>query len=80
MFFRLISPLIFLHAGMKIVALIETTAPICVEKFSDYPQLGRFTVRDEGRTIGIGKVTKLSPRAEELPDVAKLSVEERMTS
>jgi hypothetical protein len=38
------------------VALIETTAPVCVERFSDYPQLGRFTLRDEGRTIAIGKV------------------------
>ena len=39
--------------GQKIVALIETTAAVCVEKFTDYPQLGRF---DEGRTIAIGKV------------------------
>jgi len=38
------------------MALIETTAPVCVERFSDYPQLGRFTLRDEGRTIAIGKV------------------------
>ncbi|THV08588.1 hypothetical protein K435DRAFT_740811 [Dendrothele bispora CBS 962.96] len=45
--------------GQKIVALIETTAPVCVERFSDYPQLGRFTLRDEGRTIAIGKITKL---------------------
>ncbi|KAF8195924.1 eukaryotic polypeptide chain release factor 3 [Mycena galopus ATCC 62051] len=34
-------------------------APVCVERFADYPQLGRFTLRDEGRTIAIGKVTKL---------------------
>jgi peptide chain release factor subunit 3 len=39
--------------------LVETTAPVCVERFADYPQLGRFTLRDEGRTIAIGKVTKL---------------------
>ncbi|XP_006460075.1 hypothetical protein AGABI2DRAFT_191843 [Agaricus bisporus var. bisporus H97] len=49
----------FAKKGQKIVALIETTAPICIEKFSDYPQLGRFTLRDEGRTVAIGKVTKL---------------------
>ena len=36
--------------GQKIVALIETPAPVCVEKFADYPQLGRFTLRDEGRS------------------------------
>ncbi|KAF9534359.1 eukaryotic polypeptide chain release factor 3 [Crepidotus variabilis] len=45
--------------GQKIVALIETAELVCVEKFSDYPQLGRFTLRDEGRTIAIGKITKL---------------------
>ncbi|KAF9055061.1 hypothetical protein BDZ89DRAFT_1055681 [Hymenopellis radicata] len=49
----------FAKRGQKIVALIETTAPICVERFADYPQLGRFTLRDEGRTIAIGKITKL---------------------
>ncbi|MCO5585376.1 hypothetical protein L7F22_039309 [Adiantum nelumboides] len=64
----------FAKKGMKIVALIETAAPICVERFADYPQLGRFTVRDEGRTIGIGKVTKLSPNIEELPDVQKMAI------
>lgn len=66
----------FARKGMKVVALIETAQPICLERFADYPQLGRFTLRDEGRTIGIGKVTKLSPRADELPDIAKLSIEQ----
>lgn len=32
---------------------------ICMETFKDYPQLGRFTLRDEGKTIAIGKVLKL---------------------
>ena len=45
-------------AGQKIVALLETTQLICVERFADYPQLGRFTLRDEGRTIAIGKVRR----------------------
>jgi len=33
--------------------------PLCVEKFADFPTLGiaRFTLRDEGRTIGFGKIT-----------------------
>ena len=42
--------------GQKIVALVETVQPVCVERFIDYPQLGRFTLRDEGKTIAIGKV------------------------
>jgi len=45
--------------GQQIIALIETTQTVCLEKFSDYPQLGRFTLRDEGKTIAIGKVTKV---------------------
>lgn len=27
-----------------------------MEKFADAPQLGRFTIRDEGKTIAFGKV------------------------
>ncbi|KAJ3810018.1 eukaryotic polypeptide chain release factor 3 [Lentinula lateritia] len=60
--------------GQKIVALIETTAAVCVERFTDYPQLGRFTLRDEGRTIAIGKITKLVEGTEEITDgVANLA-------
>lgn len=66
----------FAKKGMKIIALVELAGPICVERFKDYPQLGRFTLRDEGRTVAIGKVTKLITSADELPDVAKLSVSE----
>ncbi|KAJ3479994.1 hypothetical protein NLI96_g8679 [Meripilus lineatus] len=59
----------FAKKGQKIVALVETTAPVCVEKFSDYPQLGRFTLRDEGKTVAIGKITKLVER--NLDDIAE---------
>ncbi|SNX86816.1 probable SUP35 - eukaryotic peptide chain release factor GTP-binding subunit [Melanopsichium pennsylvanicum] len=64
----------FAKKGMKIIALVELAGPICVERFKDYPQLGRFTLRDEGRTVAIGKVTKLITNPDDLPDVAKLSV------
>ncbi|OMH82555.1 Eukaryotic peptide chain release factor GTP-binding subunit [Zancudomyces culisetae] len=37
----------------------NSTGVICVERFKDYPQLGRFTLRDEGKTIAIGKIIKL---------------------
>ncbi|TFK55670.1 hypothetical protein OE88DRAFT_1621598 [Heliocybe sulcata] len=49
----------FAKRGQKIVALVETAQPVCIERFVDYPQLGRFTLRDEGKTVAIGKVTKL---------------------
>lgn len=44
---------------MQIIAKVETTAPICLETYKEYPQLGRFTLRDEGKTIAMGKVSIL---------------------
>ena len=32
---------------------------VCIETFEASPQLGRFTLRDEGKTIGIGKCLEL---------------------
>lgn len=44
------------------IARIATERSICVEKFDVVPQMGRFTLRDEGKTIAIGKIVKL-PKA-----------------
>lgn len=62
----------FAKKGQKIVALLESSGPVCVERFNDYPQLGRFTLRDEGKTVAIGKITKLIEKTEtgELADVS----------
>lgn len=53
------KPPAFAKKGMKIIAVLETESPVCIETYEDYPQLGRFTLRDQGTTIAIGKVTKL---------------------
>lgn len=53
------KPPAFAKKGMKIIAVLETEAPVCVETYNDYQQLGRFTLRDQGVTIAIGKITKL---------------------
>ena len=45
--------------------MIECSQPVCLELFSDVPQLGRFFLRDEGKTIAIGKVTALGPKKKE---------------
>ncbi|TRX90835.1 hypothetical protein FHL15_008239 [Xylaria flabelliformis] len=48
--------------GDSIIARMEVTGgagSVCVETFEDAPQLGRFTLRDQGQTIAIGKITKL---------------------
>lgn len=65
------SKLTVFSTGQKIIAQIEATALVCVERFTDYPQLGRFTLRDEGKTVAIGKVCRLSshPRATGVLDV-----------
>ncbi|KAK5781956.1 hypothetical protein RI543_000609 [Arxiozyma heterogenica] len=53
-------PPAFAKKGMKIIAVLETEAPVCVETYQDYPQLGRFTLRDQGTTIAIGKIIKVA--------------------
>ncbi|CAL9731350.1 eukaryotic peptide chain release factor GTP-binding subunit [Monosporozyma unispora] len=53
-------PPAFAKKGMKIIAVLETEAPVCVETYEDYPQLGRFTLRDQGTTIAIGKIIKVA--------------------
>ena len=40
----------FAKQGSVVDCLIETSAPICIERFEDYKQLGRFTLRDEGQS------------------------------
>jgi elongation factor 1-alpha len=33
--------------------------PLVIEKFTDFPQLGRFALRDMGTTIGAGIVLEV---------------------
>lgn len=46
-------------AGDAIIARIELTVPIVIECHKDFDKLGRFMIRDDGKTIAIGLVTKL---------------------
>ena len=65
----------FVPVGQKIVAVIEASDSVCVERFAEHPQMGRFTLRDEGRTVAIGKVTKLIDTPVEVIDgVANLTL------
>lgn len=45
--------------GAAVVCRIWVENLICIEKFSDFAQLGRFTLRTEGKTVAVGKVTDL---------------------
>lgn len=54
--------------GDSIIARMQViggAGAVCVERFEDYAQMGRFTLRDQGQTIAIGKITKLITAAEE---------------
>lgn len=54
----------FAKLGMRVVCMVETSQTIPVDTFSQIPFMGRFTLRTEGKTIGIGKITKLPPKKE----------------
>ncbi|KAB8072221.1 P-loop containing nucleoside triphosphate hydrolase protein [Aspergillus leporis] len=52
----------FASKGQTIIARLEVTSSagaVCVERFEDYDQMGRFTLRDQGQTVAIGMITKL---------------------
>ncbi|KAJ1664411.1 translation termination factor GTPase eRF3 [Coemansia sp. RSA 1646] len=49
----------FVKKNEACIVRIEAKRSVCVERFKDFMQLGRFTLRDEGKTIAIGKVVKL---------------------
>ncbi len=53
----------FVKGNTLAMARIQVEKLICVEKFENVPQLGRFTLRDEGRTIAIGKIERLPKSA-----------------
>ena len=44
----------FLKSGDQGKVVIKVPKPICLEKYEFMPNLGRFTLRDEGKTIGFG--------------------------
>ncbi|KAG8196068.1 hypothetical protein JTE90_007808 [Oedothorax gibbosus] len=49
----------FVKQDQIAIMRLECAGVICLETFKDFPQMGRFTLRDEGRTIAIGKVLRL---------------------
>mmetsp|Transcript_14188 Transcript_14188/g.20405 ORF Transcript_14188/g.20405 Transcript_14188/m.20405 type:complete len:601 (+) Transcript_14188:112-1914(+) len=52
----------FVNVNNRCVCMLELSRTVPVETFTDFPFLGRFTLRTEGKTIAIGKVTKLPPK------------------
>lgn len=55
----------FANVGMRVVCMLELARTVPIETFDDMPFLGRFTLRTEGKTVAIGKITKLPPKKDE---------------
>jgi len=55
----------FIKQGQAAICRIEVEQSITVETFEHLPQLGRLTLRDEGKTIAIGKVLQLEKHSTE---------------
>jgi len=51
----------FVKAGSKVEAIIEVARPVVMEPYQKLMQLGRFTLRVGGDTIGFGIVLKCKP-------------------
>jgi len=51
----------FLKMGDAAIIRFKPIKPLVIEKYSDFPQLGRFAMRDMGKTVGIGIVTDVKP-------------------
>lgn len=49
----------FVKQDQIAIMRLEAAGVICLDQFKLFPQMGRFTLRDEGKTIAIGKVLKI---------------------
>ena len=46
----------FLKANRAGIVIIKASKDLCLEKFSVMPELGRFILRDHGKTIAYGEI------------------------
>ncbi|RLE82753.1 MAG: translation elongation factor EF-1 subunit alpha [Thermoprotei archaeon] len=51
----------YLKTGEAAIVKLKPLKPVVVEKYSDFPPLGRFAIRDSGRTIAAGVVIDVKP-------------------
>ncbi|AWR94508.1 translation elongation factor EF-1 subunit alpha [Acidianus brierleyi] len=51
----------FVKQGDAAIVKFKPIRPLCVEKYNDFPPLGRFAMRDMGKTVGVGVVTDVKP-------------------
>ncbi|MEE8132785.1 MAG: translation elongation factor EF-1 subunit alpha [Nitrososphaerales archaeon] len=52
----------FLKNGDSAIVKIRPVRPLCIETFKEYPELGRFALRDMGTTIAAGVVKEVTEK------------------
>ena len=55
------TPCAFVRQGSIANIILEVPQTMAVDTFKGHQQLGRFTLRDEGRTVAIGKILEINP-------------------
>ncbi|CAF3572864.1 unnamed protein product [Adineta steineri] len=53
----------FVKSGEAAMVKMIPSKPMCVEKFSEYPPLGRFAVRDMRQTVAVGVIKDVEKKA-----------------
>ena len=54
----------FLKVGDSAIVRIKPVRPTCVETFQEFPEMGRFALRDMGATIAAGVVKEITEKAD----------------
>ncbi|MEM3124401.1 MAG: translation elongation factor EF-1 subunit alpha [Candidatus Nitrosocaldus sp.] len=52
----------FLKSGDSAIVKIRPVRPLCIESFKEFPELGRFALRDMGTTIAAGIVEEITEK------------------
>lgn len=52
----------FLKSGDSAIVKIRPVRPLCIETFKEFPELGRFALRDMGTTIAAGVVQEVTEK------------------
>jgi elongation factor 1-alpha len=63
-----------LKSGEAAMVKMIPSKPMCVEKFADYPPLGRFAVRDMRQTVAVGVIKEVEKKAVAGPAKGKVAV------
>ena len=53
----------FIKTGDAAIVKVKPSKPVVIEKFADFPQLGRFAIRDMGTTVAAGVVLDIVKKA-----------------